>query len=628
LITPADRIERLAQDVLDTCVAAFAGWTLGYQAGFLLTLPAVACAVMGLTLALLAVLLLLRWRRRQPTLKRSHHALPALAIVLAMCLAVAVLSTLTNRPDADDITFFPRVAAQLSHLGQPIFVTDVTSDVPDLPGASIGYLLTSYEFLAALAAKVLHLNPLSTYHNAAGAVGAALVPLVYYLLLRRLGLTPLLALAGAGGAIAFLLLDGNDHRAMGNLAFVRSWQGKAILLTLLPPYILTHTVAFLSAGGRRPWLCVVFAGLAATGLSTIGCFFAPGVIGVSVVAVGAALLATGGIPWQTLLKRAALLLLGVLWPLFALATTLVAPVPGTYSPLDIYRLVRTHPEEPLSVSGPPPGWFESLILPAGTTARAIWALALVALAPFLSLPRRQALLVAFLVPAFLLLVGNPLSGPLLYSGIPDVFWRFSFFLPVALCAGLLVTAIADTFAGPMPPDRIRLLRGCLAAGLIALFAFTVTTTTLSPDNYGFSWKRPTEWKLDRSASASVGPWLTQLSGRRVLADEATAVALCLMDPEGRALVQRPACTLQSFGLADRFDQGLQRVGAQRVAAGTSDAPKDLTAFRTVVASEADAVIVRKSAEALVRDLLKQDGATWSRGGSDGSYTLFLRDPTL
>ena len=32
--------------------------------------------------------------------------MPAVAVVLAVCLAVAVLSTMMDRPDADDITFF------------------------------------------------------------------------------------------------------------------------------------------------------------------------------------------------------------------------------------------------------------------------------------------------------------------------------------------------------------------------------------------------------------------------------------------------------------------------------------------------------------------------------------------
>ena len=215
--------------------------------------------------------------------------------------------------------------------------------MPDLPGAQIGYLLTSSEFLLALAAKALHLDLLSMYHNAGGAIGSALVPLVYYLLLRRLGLAPLVALAGASGTLLFLLLDGNDHRAMGNMAFVRMWQGKAILLTLLPPYLLTHTVSFLSAGGRRPWLCAALAGVAATGLSTIGCFFAPAVIGASVLAVGGALLATRAVPFRLPSCRAGLMLTSVAWPLLALAVTLLAPVSGTYSALDLSRLARAHP---------------------------------------------------------------------------------------------------------------------------------------------------------------------------------------------------------------------------------------------------------------------------------------------
>ena len=74
--TESNRLERVTQDVLDGSVALFAGWTAGYQIGFLLGLPAGACVVLGGLAAVAALLLLLRWRHREPELPRGATPCP------------------------------------------------------------------------------------------------------------------------------------------------------------------------------------------------------------------------------------------------------------------------------------------------------------------------------------------------------------------------------------------------------------------------------------------------------------------------------------------------------------------------------------------------------------------------
>ncbi len=622
---PNDRAERRLQDVVDAAVCAFAGWTAGYQIGFLLRLPAAVGAGAGIVLAVGAVALLVLWRDRQASLPSGNRAPVAVALVLALGAALAVLSALMNRPDADDITFFTRAAAQLTHLGDPILTADVTSDVADLAGPSIGYLLTSYEFLVALAARTLGLDPLATYHNAACAAAAGLVPAVYYLVLRRLGLAPLLALAGAAGACLFLLLDGGDHHSMGNMAFVRLWQGKAIVLTLLLPYVLGHTIAFLTRGGRRPWLCIVTAGIAATGLTTIGGFFAPAVLATCVVAVGAGLLVTRRVAARDLWRRAALLLTAMLWPVVVLAVTLVAPVPGTFSPQDLLATAARFDDDRMFMTARQGGWLEALLLPTAGAARAVWALVLVAMAPFLALPRRQAVLVAAFVPVFLLFVANPLSGGLLFGAVPDVYWRFAFLLPVPLGAGLAVAALPRALASS-GATRPRAARAAGAAVVVAVFALTFGMTTMSADNAGFTWKGPAAWKLDPQVLASLDPWLPEISGRVVLADEQAAVALTLADPSVRVVVQRPPNTLISFVVAGRHEEGVRRLDAQAVVAGASASAADVAALREVLTGDVDVVVVRTAAEDIVAGVLSERAGEWRRLGGDALYAVWVRDP--
>jgi hypothetical protein len=612
---------------VDAVLAAFAGWTVGYQVGFMVGLPAYADAIFGLALAAIAIVVLWRLKPREATDgedRGASHGLLAVCIVLVLGVALGVLSTFMNRPDADDITFFHRAAAQLSHLGAPILTHDTTSDVADLPGPMTGYLLTSYEFLCALAARVFGLNPLSMYQNGGAAVSSALVPPVYYVLLRRLGLRPLVAVAAVGGVVAFLLLDGNDHHAMGNFAFVRLWQGKAILLTVLTPYMLSAVIGYLDAPGRRDWMCLLCAGIAATGLSTIGCFFAPAYLAVATLAVCGGLLAARACPWRSLVRRWLLMNATSVYPLVILLAVLFVPFPGTVSPSNWSRAARASSAD-LPIGAAVEGsWVRQLLWPASGVARFAWALCLVLVGPFLALTRQRALCVAMFVPMFALLIANPLAGTVLFRAVPEVFWRFYFVLPIPLCFGLVFAGLVS-----VPTPLLRRGRGLLTvsvvAGFLVVFVGSASLATFSAGNVGFRWKSPTAWKLDPGRVGALGPMLPELRGRTVLADESTAPILALMDSTVRVLAQRSQNTLTAFTAIGDRAEGDRRVRAQVVAAGLSDAPVYTEAFSQVLREDPGAVIVSTPTLWLIEPLLAQDGAKWTRSGGDQLLTLFTRN---
>lgn len=611
--------------VVDGVVAGFAGWTAGYQVGFTLRLPAYLDAAAGCLCALAAIIVLWRLSRRDATTDDNEpsHALLAVSLILAAAVGLAFLSTLMNRPDADDITFFHRAAAQLSHLGAPILTHDTTSDVANLPGPVTGYLLTSYEFLCALLARAFGLNPLSMYQNGGAAVASALVAPVYYLLFRRLGLRPLSAVAGVAGVIAFLLLDGNDHHSMGNFAFVRLWQGKAILLTVLTPYMLTAVINQLDAPSRRNWVRLLYAGIAATGLSTIGSFFGPGYLLVATLAVCAGLLAARKWDWRTLGRRALTLNLVSVYPLVMLLAILFVPFPGTVSPLAWSRAATDALPGQAGAGVVDAGWAQQLLWPAAGVARLAWALCLVAVAPFLALPRKWALCIAMFVPAFALLIANPATGSVLIRAVPVVFWRFYFVLPVPLCFGLLVAGLIRVLPTVLR-SRSAVFSAAAAAVFLAVFIATVSTVTFSSANVGFRWKAPTAWKLDPAIVGSVGPSLPSLSGTTVLADESAAVTLALVDPSEKLIVQRAANTQNAFLVLGRAAEGEKRVRAQAVAGGLTDSPLYVQAFSRVLHEDADAVVVRTAVLWLIEPLLAKNGDEWRRVGGDDQLTVFIK----
>ncbi len=593
-------------------------------------MPAAAGASLGLALAAGAVYLVLRRCETGLTPDEPDPgARLAVLLVLSVAVGLAVLSTFMNRPDADDITFFPRAAAQASHLWSPILTTDTTSDVAGLPGPSTGYLLTSWEFLLALGARLIGVDALSTYQNGGAALGSAVVPALYYLLFRRLGLRPLLAAAAVGGVVAFLLLDGNDHRSMGNLAFVRLWQGKSILLTLLPAYLLLHSLDYIWRGRGRAWLCVAFSGVAATGLSTVGCFFAPAAIAVTTAAVCSGLLLARKMEWRLLVARGLRLLLTASYPLAAIVLTLASPVSSTFSPLAWIRAANNDSTGRMSVSSDlrSLGWLAQILLPPSSLFRMAWALILVAATPLLTLKRPRSYVVSLFAPLFLLFVANPLAGGLLYGAVTDVYWRFFYLLPVPLCSGLLVALLVRAVAAVRRGDGgvvMPAAGAALGVALVAAFVLTVSVTTLSKDNVGFGFKSPTAWKLDAATLKSIGPSLAALKGKRVLADETASVALALVDPSIRVVAQRPANTLVEFTLGGRPAEGRARVTAQNVVAGADASAQDLRTLGHVLSQDADAVVVRTTADGVLQALLAATRAPWRRIGGDSLYTVYVR----
>jgi hypothetical protein len=232
-----------------------------------------------------------------------------------------------------------------------------------------------------------------------------------------------------------------------------------------------------------------FAGVAATGLSTIGCFFGPGYLFAATLAVGVGLLAARKWDWRTVSRRALLLNLTSVYPLVLLLGILWVPFPGTVSPLAWSRAASDALPGQGGVGAVNGGWTQQLIWPASSVVRLVWALCLVTVAPFLALPRKWALCIAMFVPAFGLLIANPLAGAILVGAVPEVFWRFYLVLPVPLCFGLLVAGLIQVLPTVLR-SRSAGLSAAAAAVFVAVFIAMVSTVRFSSANMGFRWKSP------------------------------------------------------------------------------------------------------------------------------------------
>jgi hypothetical protein len=543
IVTELERSSRLDDGVatlVELALLVGAAATIGYWVVLVTRLPALAWYPVTLGVLLPAVAALRhRWRAPAPSVTAGALA--------AVCLAAAAVSVFTLSPDADDLSYLHSAFVAAAHPELPIPLYNTIPDVEGLPALSPVHLLTSVEFSVAMLAHGLDVDALWATHYAFSTLAAAFFPVPYFLLMRRFGLSPRLAVLGAAGALAFLLLSENPSRDWGNFTILHSWVGKCLLIGVLLPITTLVSVDFMRKGGRSELLLLCSAMVAGLGCSGSGAFLIPFVI---YPIVAASLVLAGG-QRGTMWRRG----LFSLAPLFAIALAALLPlaglIPNNISNIEVWQN----------------GWPQDI--PAALTLVLPWPqlalLPLIGAAGLLLAPdRRLAAVVGLAVAGMAAAIVVPPVGLLIMKLVqPGAFWRLVLALPVPLCFGLVVASVFDTNEKPMASVVRRSF-----VGLVVVTAFVAIKVPAG--NYShLSW--PQSAKLD-PGTLPVADELARLAplGAVVLSPESIAVSLGLMRPDIRFISGRDADTLHIFLNAHRTAEGQARVLAQR--AVTSCAP--------------------------------------------------------
>ena len=200
----------------------------------------------------------------------GKHA--AWMVVLVAAAAVCV-TLVASRPDADDAFYRSISATLLRFPQQPVLLHDTLYRLPGVPILLQFYRLSNYDVLVGTLAKLIGIDHLVVAYLILPSVFAAFSVLAWAYLLRRIvpARWPWVLL------ILFLvvLALGEMHRAYGNFAFVRLFQGKSILVTGMVPAVAGSALLFARHGGVRHWLLLFAAQVAALGVSASALFVAP-----------------------------------------------------------------------------------------------------------------------------------------------------------------------------------------------------------------------------------------------------------------------------------------------------------------------------------------------------------------
>lgn len=222
------------------------------------------------TVLLLAIGLLRpgHWRRSHALETARDH--PGAWAIAGGCVLLAVVLTLAvTRSDMDDSLYVAFAAFTAGHPAMPVLGADPMLGEANLPLTFPSYRFASFEILGGALALLSGHSTLEIMYVWMPAFWAVFIVVTAFVVARQL-LPGHWLLMGVTVLLLMLLL-GEAHRSPANFAFVRLFQGKAILASALVPLIYYYTSRWFSPSGRRTDLLLLgCTQIAAIGISNFG----------------------------------------------------------------------------------------------------------------------------------------------------------------------------------------------------------------------------------------------------------------------------------------------------------------------------------------------------------------------
>ncbi len=197
------------------------------------------------------------------------------ASLWTLALGCAALALLAHRPDLDDAFYLNLAVAAVDQPQAALLAEDTLHGIAGLPVHHPVYRVHTWELWNALWSWLTGVPVIAMFHWVSASLAAALVPLAWARLFRRL--VPAYWLAAVCVLVFVLVVVGDVHRGYGNFAFVRIWQGKSVLLSVVLPVVAACAIDFARAPSWRRGLLLAAGQIAALGCSSSALWAAPAV---------------------------------------------------------------------------------------------------------------------------------------------------------------------------------------------------------------------------------------------------------------------------------------------------------------------------------------------------------------
>jgi hypothetical protein len=608
---------RLAKIALELGLEIFCSWTLAYELCLLLRAPAISIVI---PFTLLICPMLYVSARHWKAGAKEPADWPVVLALLLIALAVGGFTLIARRPDPDDSLLFQRALNNITALSRPILFQDSSLDVPGIMVGTVLHHMTSYELLAAMAAKLLRLDPLWFYQSAMPFFAAAFLPFVYYFLYREFGVSKAVSIAATVLAILFLFIDGNSHRSFGNFGFVRLWQGKCIVVTLLLPATFLLTKAFLMRPGKMAFFRLAMVGVSGIGLSEVGVYLIP----MMVLVLSVAYLVTERLSAVSF-RRAGYLWISMFFPLLIGAGLLVGVLPKPKHFTELFLL------------GFSTVWWKDLQIVVDSGRTAVRDLLIILVVPLLALKGRPRWFVVSLGTVLLLMLANPPMGKLwIHLMFPASYWRMVYLFPLPWLFGLLAPAVLAGVGETRPiPALVRpALMVAIVTSVMAAFHSSVICGLGPAPKFELvrkiDFKSPLGYQLPPAELEFARAARADLHDKDVLGPDSINYVIGLLDPNVRFAVTRADYTIFGFANSAQPAEWRPRFAAQGLVSSCADTVESEAGLRHCISNGVNAIITHGGCESrpdpMPGILLSEGVGSWKEVRRQNDYVLYVKGP--
>lgn len=231
----------------------------------------------GLIFALASAVYLLARPLPPPT--AADDQLPERVALFLLALFGGAVAACLNMPNSDDVLYINIGVALADKPKRELFAFDT------IHGGGMAllapYSVHSFELLAGYVSRYTRIPAVHVVQLVFGPVAGFLIAYAWARLLRLLEPARWIWLVAI--IIADYALDGTGERSIAGHAFIRLFQGKAVLLTVAVPLLSAYAIEYAQQPSRRRWLLLAAAVIGGVGLSSTGLWLAPAVAGTALL---------------------------------------------------------------------------------------------------------------------------------------------------------------------------------------------------------------------------------------------------------------------------------------------------------------------------------------------------------
>ena len=207
-----------------------------------------------------------------------------LLFILLISLIGAILSLIIHRSDSDDFYYIPNIIYYLQNptakMGFDIhfFYAEGSPFVSHMTNTAL-----PYEYIQSILSYYTNIEFLWFYYLLFPAIVGALIPLsLFYALFYFSDKTRNNAIAVLI-TIAIILLLGETHRTVGNFAFARAFQGKALFLSTGIPLFTGFSLDYLKKPSLFSWIALFTVVTSMVGTTATACILLPALASIFVI---------------------------------------------------------------------------------------------------------------------------------------------------------------------------------------------------------------------------------------------------------------------------------------------------------------------------------------------------------